>query len=195
MTDEQYLQLARRLGGLEQAALRPRIAVVDSVAPLTVRVAGGDAAVGAQQIDGAALEPGMNVFVVTWTGGLVVVGPIGATAEWRRIGASGVPAFTAGFAHREGDTGDGFEWAEFRKTALGEVQFRGMVNATTDHTVGTILFTLPAGYRPARRRLLHVLASDGINRIDVLPSGDVRIDPNLYAGMWLSLEQLSFSAD
>jgi hypothetical protein len=86
-----------------------------------------------------------------------------------------------------------FETAGYRKTPTGEVQLRGMIkNGTT--TNGTVLFTLPAGYRPANTRAFpSVQGGNASCRIDVSAAGDVTIQTVTNANL-LVLEAVRFDA-
>jgi hypothetical protein len=59
---------------------------------------------------------------------------------WHTVGAASEPAFLNGWVITSGYP------VQFRKDPLGKVQIRGMV---AGGTVGTSVFLLPAGYRPA----------------------------------------------
>jgi microcystin-dependent protein len=71
------------------------------------------------------------------TGGNATV----AMDTWHQVGNSGEPAFTNGWINYGGVYGN----LMFRKDPLGKVQLRGAVK---NGTLGSSIFTLPAGYRP-----------------------------------------------
>jgi len=60
--------------------------------------------------------------------------------KWRNIGESGEPAFENKWVNN----GDGFVAARFKKVN-GEIIVQGVVK---DGDAGTVIFTLPEGYRP-----------------------------------------------
>lgn len=67
--------------------------------------------------------------------------------RWRIIGGTGQPAFSNGWGN-EGSAED----AAFRRNILGQVEIRGLLaNAGGfPNGNGTIVFTLPKGYRPKK---------------------------------------------
>lgn len=81
----------------------------------------------------------------------------------------------------------------FRKTSTGEVELRGVLSGgvTAD---GTVIFTLPPGYRPASVQAFPALQGDGTTaQIRVLPNGDVTIY-GVTDNTFLSLEGIRFDA-
>ncbi len=72
----------------------------------------------------------------------------------------------------------------------GIVHLRGLVRTGT---MGTSIFTLPAGYRPANRELLVVMTNSNVaGRCDVLADGNVV--PLAGSNVWFSLDGISFRA-
>jgi Tfp pilus assembly protein PilE len=108
-------------------------------------------------------------------------------------------AFNA-IAPQAGWTNYGGGWgpATYSKTSDGLVVLQGLIIPTTVSQY-TVLFTLPAGYRPAKQTLFGVAdAGDGTYpgqtyaRLDVLANGQVQIIFNATSGKWLSLEGINF---
>jgi len=87
--------------------------------------------------------------------------------------------------------GTGFAAAGYRKLISGEVILKGVIAPGTT-TAGTVLFTLPAGYRPADT-LVFVAASSTKVRIDVASNGDVKIME--VPSSFLSLDGIRFYAE
>jgi hypothetical protein len=86
--------------------------------------------------------------------------------------------------------GSGYNTAEFTKTSAGRVFLKGLVKSGTA-TSGTVIATLPVGYRPLETLVFQVATSPNVAaRIDVQADGDVII----YAGSnsWISLDTISF---
>ena len=87
--------------------------------------------------------------------------------------------------------------AGYAKDDQGIVHVRGMIrNGTT--LQDTVLFNLPAGYRPLRLVLFGVTHGEvgppSLGRIDFVPDGEVAIVlPDAAANSWLSLANISFS--
>jgi len=76
------------------------------------------------------------------------------------------------------------------KDSMGIVHLRGMIKSGT---IGRHAFTLPSGYRPARRELMATLTNGNVaSRLDVLTNGQV--DPYSGSNRWVSLDGLTFRA-
>lgn len=94
---------------------------------------------------------------------------------WHEIGATNEPAFQNSWAN-EGTAGN--ETAAFRKTPQNELKLKGYIDSGTI-TDGTVLFTLPAAYRPtntARRAGMFISGgAENSYKIEVQPDGDVAI--------------------
>jgi hypothetical protein len=73
----------------------------------------------------------------------------------------------------------------------GRVYLRGRLTGGTT-TVGTALFALDAGYRPANIESLPGRTNAGPVEIDVSPAGVVSIGDGTAGNTWLSLDGLSF---
>jgi hypothetical protein len=86
--------------------------------------------------------------------------------------------------------GGGFENTGFWKDKEGLVHLRGLIkNGTIAQS--TVLFTLPAGYRPQARLIFTILNNNAVGRIDLLPNGDVII-ANVSSNLWLNLTGIHF---
>ncbi len=89
--------------------------------------------------------------------------------------------------------GSGYNTAAFFKDPIGIVHLRGLIKGGTT-TAGTLLFTLPAGYRPAATEYFNVQAISGstyvIGRVDVFSNGQVQFQTG--ANTALSLDGLTF---
>lgn len=77
----------------------------------------------------------------------------------------------------------------YYKDAGGIVHLRGFIKSGT---VGSPIFTLPAGYRPTREEVFACSSNDSFGRVDVTPAGSVTliIGSNLNA----SLDGITFRA-
>ncbi len=91
--------------------------------------------------------------------------------------------------------GSGYNTAAFFKDPVGVVHLRGLIRSGTT-TAGTLLFTLPAGYRPAAIELFNVqtLVSSTytIGRVDINTSGQAIFQTG--GNTYLSLDGLTFRA-
>lgn len=110
---------------------------------------------------------------------------VGGDEDWHEVGASGEPAFENSWANY----GGAFTVVAFRKLSSGLVVVKGL----TTGGGGTLVFTLPSGYRPAETLINNQRtgASDGDNRVDINNAGGI---VSTETGSWVSLE-MSFYAD
>lgn len=84
--------------------------------------------------------------------------------------------------------GSGFNIAGYIKDIFGFVHLRGLVRNGSG-----VIFTLPAGYRPAYRQLCAVQSWDTIGRCDVDTSGNVIFSAGNNG--WFSLDNVRFLAE
>jgi hypothetical protein len=123
---------------------------------------------------------------------------------WHLIGAPGEPTFgTAGFAHYGGTTtpsGTGWQNVGFRKDVNGRVFVKGLLGVTSSVTPSgtTIIFTLPAGFRPPQQVITNPQRnSGGAVRVDFAPDGRVlwTFGPTMAVGDYIPLDGLSFDTE
>jgi hypothetical protein len=135
---------------------------------------------GALDIIGAGTNSANRRIRLWAEGGLELVGTIvqesvqvpTLLAGWQSFGATYAPV-------------------DFWKDREGMVHLRGLIGSGTA-TNGTILFNLPAGYRPSGGRLMFaVLTNNGVGRVDISAAGDVVIE-SLPGNTWLNLNGISF---
>lgn len=134
----------------------------------------------------------------------------GPTADgvWIPIGSAGAPAFTNGWSN----FGGAFATAAFMRKN-GVTYLRGFVKSGT---IGSAIFTLPAGYRPSEQRVFsavgdrpttsaqsagtahtHSIPAVGV-RLDVLATGEVRVAAaavGAYNNTFQSLDGIAFPAE
>lgn len=85
-----------------------------------------------------------------------------------------------------------FSTPAYTKAADGLVTLKGLIRSGTA-TSDTNVAILPAGFRPSARMIFEVINNSAVGRVDVLPSGEVRI---LTGGnTWLALDSISFMAE
>jgi hypothetical protein len=83
-----------------------------------------------------------------------------------------------------------FNPAQYRKDGDGVVWLRGLVKGGA---AGSIIFSLPLGYRPTNRQLHGVCTSESVmGRVDVYKDGRVQIVNG--SSVWLSLDGIAFRA-
>ena len=88
-----------------------------------------------------------------------------------------------------------FTGASYWKDVCGVVHLAGLIKGGTV-TNGTVLFTLPAGYRPFLPEIMSVQNNDGIfRRLDVMANGDVVLKSANYTAVWISLASITFKAE
>lgn len=92
------------------------------------------------------------------------------------------------------DTG-AFTPASYWKDANSVVHITGLIRGGTA-TSGTVLFNLPAGYRPFGTEVFSVLnGGNNGRRLDILANGNVTINASDYANSWIALSGISFKAE
>jgi Tfp pilus assembly protein PilE len=75
------------------------------------------------------------------------------------------------------------------KAADGIVSLKGLITGGTT-TAGSVITTLPAGYRPSARLVFEVANNGAVGRIDILSNGQVLIMTG--GNVWLSLDNIHF---
>ena len=93
------------------------------------------------------------------------------------------------------DQGSPYATVGYYRTVEGMINLQGVIKSGTI-TDGTILFTLPEGFRPTTSKIVRAMANNGttinIVYINISTDGKVAIGAN-GANTWLSLEGISFS--
>jgi hypothetical protein len=137
-------------------------------------------------------------------GGALRLMPFGGAdvivAETPVAGAVGIPivrndlGWTAPtLANGWSDFGGGWQTSRFTKLVTGQVVVEGLITGGTT-TVGTRLFTLPVGYRPASDRIFGVIAGGAaLCRVDVHADGTVTLG-SAPSNTYLSLGAIMFTA-
>lgn len=85
---------------------------------------------------------------------------------------------------------------QYRKDKYGMVHLRGLL-APGSTALNTIITTLPAGFRPATRRMFAIASSNGTARMDVHDNGNVVVASggDGYGATYASLDQIRFLAE
>lgn len=90
----------------------------------------------------------------------------------------------------------GFGQVRYFKDLSGIVHIKGIVGATGSVPVFTTLFTLPVGYRPYDQIFFPTLVTgNALNRVDILPTGEVFCSANLVNTDWVNFNGISFLAE
>ncbi|CAN5366996.1 hypothetical protein BH10PAT4_BH10PAT4_3130 [soil metagenome] len=86
---------------------------------------------------------------------------------------------------------NGSNWttAGYTQTSDGMIVLKGLIRSGTA-TSGTVIGTLPAGYRPAERLLFQTGSNGAAGRLDVDTNGDISIQ--IGSNAWFSLDGINF---
>ena len=82
---------------------------------------------------------------------------------------------------------------QYTKSADGIVSLKGLIKSGTA-TSGTVLTTLPVGYRPKSRLLVGVVNNAAYGRVDILSDGTV-IAGMAVSNVWIALDSINFMAE
>lgn len=128
----------------------------------------------------------------TASGSLIIVSYL--ETGWHNVGGSGEPAFQNGWTNYPAWTP-----ARFRKVG-GIVIVQGLVQHLAGNVAGSVVFTLPAGYRPLNYILFSASSANGATevntRTDVGPDGSVYLGSTFASGSgYHSLSGVSFPAE
>lgn len=85
--------------------------------------------------------------------------------------------------------GGSFNPAGYYRDASGVVRLRGVVKTGA---VGTVIFTLPAGFRPINTELMPVVSNSAFGLVQVGSNGDVTAAGG--SSTWFSLDGITFRA-
>lgn len=107
-------------------------------------------------------------------------GTVTADASWHNVGGAGEPAFQNSWANY----GSGYAAAAFRKDANGFVHVKGVVSGGANNTV---IFTLPAGYRPGGHENFAVTSSGQFGQVRVNQDGTLFVAVRPSATIEMSL--------
>jgi len=107
------------------------------------------------------------------------------------------PGLSNGWAGYGGGS-TAYSQPRYRRLPSGLVLLQGLMANSADPAAGTVIFNLPAGYRPAIQLLCGATCSNGIARIDITSTGDLQFMGYIIgsgASPWTSLANLQFFAD
>jgi hypothetical protein len=131
-------------------------------------------------------------------------GPLIQPEAWREVGAAGQPAFTQDGGCKWENFASGHNSAGFYKDPGGTVHLKGMVRVVpilsgnecvwTHSDFRRSVFTLPAGYRPAKREAHGTVSNNLAGRVDVNTGGFVLVEPIGDPRVWVSLDGIAFRA-
>lgn len=123
------------------------------------------------------------------------LGGIAAPGSWHTIGAGGEPAFGTNWAA----WGSTHQVPQFRKIGTA-VYLRGLLaRSTTTSGTGSVVFTLPSGYRPPDELMFasiySVALAPTLARINIINTGAVAVELPVAAGQFVSLSGIMFHID
>ncbi len=131
-------------------------------------------------------------------------GPLIQPEAWREIGAAGQPAFTTDGGCKWENYGSPHNTAAFYKDPWGTVHLKGFVRVVPilsgnecDWDFSDFrrtAFTLPTGYRPAKREAHGSVSNNQAGRVDVNVGGGILVEPIGDPTQWVSLDGISFRA-
>lgn len=84
-----------------------------------------------------------------------------------------------------------FSTPQYTKSADGIVTLKGLIGGGAD---GSLITTLPFGYRPKERLIMPAVQNAVAGRIDILPDGRV-FSVNTEGNSWASLDSINFRAE
>lgn len=97
--------------------------------------------------------------------------PFAQPEAWHVVGNSGEIAFENSFSNYGTS---GFQLAAYKKDPLGRIHLRGLL-ARGSAALSTSIFTLPAGYRPAKNSEFVVMANEKFAHLEVTSGGVVQM--------------------
>ena len=124
---------------------------------------------------------------ITYTNLLTqLIASLQAVDTWHEVGAVDEPVFENSWVN----FGAGYYDLSFFKDALGWVHIRGMVKLGT---VGTIIFTLPAGYRSSGNIQVPTVCNDLFGSLFINTLGEVY--HNTGSNAWCTITDVTFLAE
>jgi hypothetical protein len=114
--------------------------------------------------------------------------PIPLGVKFRQVGGTGEPAFNGAWVNYDSTN---YQVVSFCKDILGFVHLRG---AAKNGTAGTSIFTLPAGYRPAKTLGFPIAAGASTSALEVTSAGAVG-PYGAVGNTYISLNGISFKAE
>lgn len=86
----------------------------------------------------------------------------------------------------------GFTTPSYTKGTDGLVTLRGLLRLGST-TPGTVIFTLPTGFRPKETLLIANISNQSVGRVDINANGQISFQ--LGSNVWFSLDGISFMSD
>lgn len=110
--------------------------------------------------------------------------------KWHNVGDANEPAFSNGFANYNANQNS----LGFRMEPGGLVQLHGVIAREAGAPApGTVIFPLPAGYKPPKTEIRPVATNSGFGEVRVASSGEVTYQSGGVT--YLSLDAMAYYAD
>ena len=97
------------------------------------------------------------------------------------------PVYTTGWGDYTGAL-DTYSLSGYRKSPLGRVELRGLVERLSG--TDDVIFTLPVGYRPSKKKTFVALGSIGAGQVTIATDGTITYDSG--GDSFFSLEGITF---
>lgn len=153
---------------------------------------------GAQTWSGVAynysrvdLSGGMNFLVQSGTSGASAAVNFSDLWYWDKTVDQEWTSLTLG--NGWGSFGSIYAPAQYYKDREGWVYLRGLVAGGT-MTLGTVLATLPVGYRPATKQMFSCYSNGVMQRLDIHNTGAMQTGTTWAQNLYVSLDQIRFQA-
>lgn len=114
--------------------------------------------------------------------------------NWHLVGDPGEPAYLNNWASQDGVR----SLPAFRKLPDGMVHLKGVARSTVTQSSQSVIFTLPAGYRPARELWFWARGSAGGGAsvaVEIGANGNVNVAATAVASQNASLDGISFMVE
>ena len=86
--------------------------------------------------------------------------------------------------------GSGLATCQYMKDSMGFVHLKGLVK---NGVIGTVLFTLPVGYRPAETQHFGTASDNAYGQTVIYNTGDIFLDRG--TNVWVTISGVTFKAE
>jgi hypothetical protein len=145
--------------------------------------AGTTSGIGLDTDSNGIVSKGYGFSAPSWLSTNVVYYPASYATSWTNLTLQNSWVFYGGR----------FSTPQYIKGSDGIVHLKGLIGSGTT-TSGTVVTTLPVGYRPSQRLLYATLSAGAFCRFDILPTGEVEII-GTASNVWISLDNFHFVAE
>ena len=121
---------------------------------------------------------------------LLIVGSLNKPDKIHYIGTDGEPVFQNGWGNYT-PLSTSYNEVGFYKDSNNIVHLQGLVR---QGTVVSVIFRLPAGYRPNKIHIIGTLSNNALGQVRIEADGDV-VSQSPNSNTWVSLDGLTFLAE